>query len=1046
MTLSIIKKEKSFLTVSLSGEIVTVSENLPEAEAEKSISSYHLIVDSLSNFLNNTYSNRNIYWKTHPLHNVRTFEDLVKLNIKSHVFDSWEDSFRFKISLQDGKPGLREPQIGALHAIHSSLTLNPHSTYTIVLPTGTGKTETMLAAVVSRKILTTLVVVPSDALRTQISQKFTRLGILRQLGVVSENTLNPVVAIVNNMPGAASDLEQLVRGCNVIVMTIAIAGKLQSEYMEILARECDFLIFDEAHHESATTWRNLSIAFEAKGILQFTATPYRNDQKDIQGKIVYNFPLKRAQELRLFSEIVFESICEFDSIKADQIIAEKAVSQLKSDIDNNYTHILMARTQTIKRANEVFKYYEKYVDLNPILINSEEKDLEKIKKSIISGNHKIIICVNMLGEGFDLPELKIAAMHDNHKSLPVFLQFIGRFARSRTDLGKAYIVANVDNDKISAELEDIWNNPDWNQVIAIKSAEKIEEKVSFQQFLSDNNAQNEPFPIQGLRPTLSTLIYDLRGGYTWNPKELISVIPGTIVYQKNIRDTKMFICVTQLSQKFDWLVSDSIVENTFNLYVFHVDEEKKLLFFSGTDDKSEFQKGIKLLCGDSATLIKGETLFRCFSGVNRVKLTNMGLYPSLLKGTSYQAFMGRSLNDSLADIEKAFKSKANFFGNGYEKGERVTIGCTVKGRIWSFAHDNLLRYISWCRNVGAKVLDDTITQEYYLRGFLIPIKITERPPLVPIAIDWPGDVYNINEYSKKVSYINSNYLIADIDLQISKFDAISDLEFDVVIEDRVVCTVRQEFKDDDVLYTRIRGNSIYIEEKEISIYFDEIRPRIWFENSDYLEGNYFFKLFDQKQTSPFNDEKIIASDWIGEGVNIKVESEGFDHPLEHSIQYRVISLIEDENDLVFNDDDPNEISDVIGLKRTDEKILVSLYHCKFANNVTPNGSIDNFYDVCGQAVKAIRKIENQQAFFQRLKHRENGKGKRGKTRIVKGDYTLLNSFQSQAKMLRVEFEAYIVQPGLSKAKITDDIRILLGSSELLLKQTHDIPLHVWCSI
>lgn len=579
MTLSIIKKETNFLTMSLNGEIVTVSENLSETEADETISNYHLVVDSLSDFLNDTYSARNIYWKTHPLHKVSTFEDLVNLNIKSQVFHSWEDSFKFKTSLQDGEPGLREPQIGALHAIHSSLTLNPSSTYTIVLPTGTGKTETMLAAVVSRKILTTLVVVPSDALRTQISQKFTKLGILRQLGVVSENALNPVVAVVNNMPSGASDLEQLVKGCNVIVTTISIAGKLQSEYKKILASECDFLIFDEAHHESATTWRNLSIAFETKGILQFTATPYRNDQKDIQGKIVYNFPLKRAQELRLFSEIVFESICEFDSVRADQIIAEKAVNQLRADIDNNYSHILMARTQTINRANEVFKYYEKYVDLNPILISSEENDLEKIKKSIISGNHKIIICVNMLGEGFDLPELKIAAMHDNHKSLPVFLQFIGRFARSRTDLGKAYIVANVDNDKISEELEDIWNSTDWNQVIAIKSSEKIEEKVSFQQFLTDNNAHDEPFPIQGLRPTLSTLIYDLRGGYTWNTKDLLSEIPGTIVYQKNIKDAKMFICVTQLSQRFDWLANDSIVENTFNLYIFHIDEEKKLLFF-----------------------------------------------------------------------------------------------------------------------------------------------------------------------------------------------------------------------------------------------------------------------------------------------------------------------------------------------------------------------------------------------------------------------------------------------------------------------------------
>ncbi|WP_346763412.1 hypothetical protein [Escherichia sp. E4694] len=35
----------------------------------------------------------------------------------------------------------------------------------------------------------------------------------------------------------------------------------------------------------------------------------------------------------------------------------------------------------------------------------------------------------MLGEGYDLPNLKIAALHDHHKSLAVTLQFIGRFTR-----------------------------------------------------------------------------------------------------------------------------------------------------------------------------------------------------------------------------------------------------------------------------------------------------------------------------------------------------------------------------------------------------------------------------------------------------------------------------------------------------------------------------------------------------------------------------------------------------------------------------------------
>jgi hypothetical protein len=43
------------------------------------------------------------------------------------------------------------------------------------------------------------------------------------------------------------------------------------------------------------------------------------------------------------------------------------------------------------------------------------------------GISALVICVDMLDEGFDLPELKIAAFHDIRKSLAVTLQLAGRF-------------------------------------------------------------------------------------------------------------------------------------------------------------------------------------------------------------------------------------------------------------------------------------------------------------------------------------------------------------------------------------------------------------------------------------------------------------------------------------------------------------------------------------------------------------------------------------------------------------------------------------------
>jgi len=61
------------------------------------------------------------------------------------VVASLEGSFRF-VEETPAAAGLRPPQLGALHAILAHRSMEAMEPTTIVLPTGTGKTETMLAA------------------------------------------------------------------------------------------------------------------------------------------------------------------------------------------------------------------------------------------------------------------------------------------------------------------------------------------------------------------------------------------------------------------------------------------------------------------------------------------------------------------------------------------------------------------------------------------------------------------------------------------------------------------------------------------------------------------------------------------------------------------------------------------------------------------------------------------------------------------------------------------------------------------------------------
>lgn len=145
---------------------------------------------------------------------------------------------------------------------------------------------------------------------------------------------------------------------------------------------------------------------------------------------------------------------------------------MKKDSDNGYDHIIMARCKNKKRAQEVYKIYQKYPEYSPVIVYSGMKGGIGILKAIKEKKHKIIVCVNMLGEGYDLPQLKIAAIHDDKQSLAVTLQFIGRFTRTNDNkLGRASFITNIAYPPIASEINCLYqNDADWNYILPRISA------------------------------------------------------------------------------------------------------------------------------------------------------------------------------------------------------------------------------------------------------------------------------------------------------------------------------------------------------------------------------------------------------------------------------------------------------------------------------------------------------------------------------------------------------------------------------------------------
>lgn len=98
------------------------------------------------------------------------------------------------------------------------------------------------------------------------------------------------------------------------------------------------------------------------------------------------------------------------------------------------------------------------------------------------------------------------------------------------------------------------------------------------------------------------------------------------------------------------------------------------------------------------------------------------------------------------------------------------------------------------------------------------------------------------------------------------------------------------------------------------------------------------------------------------------------------------------------------------------------------------------YEVCGQAQKSIRWMEDATELFRHLLRREEKRQDEDSvSRIEKGDFDKIDEIKEKSIVYRTELEIFVVQPGLSKRRVSPDQLELLGATESYLKGTYMIP-------
>lgn len=242
------------------------------------------------------------------------------------------------------------------------------------------------------------------------------------------------------------------------------------------------ILVDEGHHNVAATWMRLFDYFSEAKIISYTATPLRADGREVSGTKVYNFGYGQSMMMGYISQI--ESIYvepttisftakgtrhtlslkqvlkmrERDwfskgialSEECNRHIVEASIRQLSEVRKHGEPRMIIACACSINHATQVAALYHEY-GLKSEVLHSKLKDEEKdrIENLLRQGAIDVVAQVQMLGEGYDLGTLSVAAVFRPYRSLSPYIQFIGRVIRLADPSvpfspgNKVYVVSHI---------------------------------------------------------------------------------------------------------------------------------------------------------------------------------------------------------------------------------------------------------------------------------------------------------------------------------------------------------------------------------------------------------------------------------------------------------------------------------------------------------------------------------------------------------------------------------------------------------------------------
>ncbi len=302
-------------------------------------------------------------------------------------------------------------------------------------------------------------------------------------------TAGPYIAIID---GKDANIHDCDRSHIVLTNIQQLASRAERWLPSFPDNYFDLILVDEGHHSAAPSWKKVFERFPNAKVVNLTATPFRSDNKDIEGEIIYRYSFKRAmikgyikklQAIYVAPEEIYftfegdeyhhtlEEVLQLKeeewfsrgvalSPECNRHIVEASLDKLEKLRQSGTHHQIIAVAMSVNHAKSIRSLYaERGYEAAEIYSQMKSEKQAEVLQKLKSGILDCIVQVQMLGEGFDHPQLSVAATFRPFRTLSPYIQFIGRTMRvivqndPRHPDNYGYIVTHVGMN-LDRQLED----------------------------------------------------------------------------------------------------------------------------------------------------------------------------------------------------------------------------------------------------------------------------------------------------------------------------------------------------------------------------------------------------------------------------------------------------------------------------------------------------------------------------------------------------------------------------------------------------------------